>query len=61
MSCLTSRDLEDLLRDIEEIKYHAENARLDGWTQNYYREKLIAVKEFIENIDKETFKIHGES
>jgi len=59
MSCLVSRNIDDLLEDINNIKRLAENDRLDGWTQNYYREKLLAVKKVIDNIDEKTLVLHG--
>ena len=54
---------EDLDLNITKWKIEAESGHNDGWTQNYYREKLLKLKkefrEYSENIPD--YEIHGKN
>ena len=49
-----------LLNEIDYYIKEANNPKLDGWNQNYYRERLKKIKEKISSIDEELLKLHGE-
>ena len=38
------KDFDNLSWNITKWKIEAESAHNDGWTQNYYREKLLKIK-----------------
>jgi hypothetical protein len=56
-------DLDNLSWNITKWKIEAESAHNDGWIQNYYREKLLKIKNKFKEYSEEipNYKIHGKS
>ena len=50
--------MEDILNTIKTIQLEAFSAHNDGWTQNGYREQLIEIRDYLNNI--KNLKLHGE-
>ena len=50
--------MSDIMKTLREWKAAAFDNYYDGWTQNGFREKLIEVKEFVNDI--ENLKLHGD-
>ena len=50
--------MENILNTIQKWKLEAFSAHNDGWTQNGYREQLIEIRDYLNNI--KNLKLHGE-
>jgi len=51
---------ENIIKDIRSIHARAGDPKSDGWTQNFYKEQLIAIKNELDKVSKETLKLNGE-